>query len=393
MNGTGDAGGPLAGVLVADFSRVLAGPLATMTLGDLGATVIKVENPDGGDDTRTWGPPFASGESTYFLSVNRNKRSVTLDLSTDEGAADARRLAERADVLVENFRPGRLARFGLGYDELATRNPGLVYCSISGFGSGSGPGAALTGYDFVVQAVSGLMDITGPEDGPPSKTGVAIVDVVTGLQATIGILAALRAREATGRGRRVEVDLLSSALSALVNQASGYLNAGVVPDAIGNRHPSVAPYETLRARDGLLALAVGNDRQFRDFCAILGAPDLAGDSRFATNPARVANRAALGTALEALLCDRDVAGWLVVLRDAGIACGRVNDVAQAFAEARALGLDEVVELDGAIGPVRSVANPIKMSCDGPSYRRPPPALGADTDEVRAWLRAGTPLID
>ncbi len=377
--------GPLAGCLVADFSRVLAGPLATMILGDLGATVVKVEHPHG-DDTRHWGPPFKGSESTYFLSVNRNKRSVVLDLATPDGVADARRLAGRATVLVENFRPGRLARFGLGYDQLSETNPGLVYCSISGFGGASTPGGDLAGYDFVVQAMSGLMDITGHPGGPPTKVGVAVVDVLTGLNAAIGILAALGARRDSGRGQLVEVCLMSSAFAALVNQASSYLNTGTVPHAMGNRHPSIAPYETLDAKGGVLAVAVGNDGQFRTLCRALGDEALADDARFATNPARVAHRDALVERLEALLATRPAAEWVEALRAAGVPCGPVNDIADAFADARRLGLEAVVAQSGPAGDVRSVANPLQLSGSPVTYRRPPPSLGQDTDEVLRWLR-------
>jgi crotonobetainyl-CoA:carnitine CoA-transferase CaiB-like acyl-CoA transferase len=394
QTGGSQTGSPLDGCLVADFSRVLAGPLATMVLGDLGATVVKVEHP-AGDDTRRWGPPFLGPESTYYLSVNRNKRSVVLDLSTQEGQADAVRLAERATVFVENFRPGRLAAFGLAYDQLADRNPGLVYCSISGFGGEGSPGADLAGYDFVVQAVSGLMDITGPQEGPPSKVGVAVVDVLTGLQAAIGILAALQARGTSGRGQRVEVSLFGTALAALVNQASAYLNAGVVPRAMGNRHPSITPYETLAAADGELAVAVGNDAQFAALCAALGRPSLAADARFGTNPDRVAHRAELTAALETLMAHRTVDDWVAALRASGIPCGQVNDVAAAFAEAERLGLAPVSIPGGNGQPtVRTVANPLALSRTPVRYRRPPPALGQDTDEVLAWLDdedAATPL--
>lgn len=385
--GGSPAPGPLDGCLVADFSRVLAGPLATMVLGDLGATVVKVEHPSG-DDTRRWGPPFFGRESTYYLSVNRNKRSVVLDLANPRDRADAVRLAERATVLVENFRPGRLAAFGLAYEQLAGRNPGLVYCSISGFGGEGTPGAGLAGYDFVVQAVSGLMDITGPEGGPPHKVGVAVVDVLTGLQATIGILAALTARAASGRGQRVEVSLLGSALAALVNQASAYLNAGTVPHAMGNRHPSITPYETLAAADGELAVATGNDAQFAALCAALGHAGLADDPRFRTNSDRVANREELVRALEALLTRGTVAEWVPALQRAGVPCGPVNDVAAAFAEAERLGIQAAVALPrGDDGPaVTTVANPLGLSASPVRYRRPPPALGQDTAEVLAWVR-------
>ena len=288
--------GALDGVLVADFSRVLSGPLATMLMGDLGASVIKVERPGSGDDTRAWGPPFRGDDSTYHLSVNRNKRSVALDLSDAEDIALARTLALRADVLVENFRPGAMERRGLGYDDLRAENVGLVYCSISGFGREGG--SALAGYDFIAQAAGGLMSVTGEPDGEPTKVGVALVDVVAGLYATVGILAALRARERTGSGQRVDVNLLSSILAALVNQSSAYVAAGVTPDRMGNAHPSIAPYETFRAADVPVAVAAGNDSQFAALCSAVGDAGLADDPRFATNPARVTNRAALRVELE-----------------------------------------------------------------------------------------------
>ena len=386
---TGVPRGALAGCLVADFSRVLAGPLATMILGDLGATVVKVEHPRG-DDTRQWGPPFVGSESTYFLSVNRNKRSVVLDLSTPEGLSDARRLAERATVFVENFRPGRLADFGLGYEQLSSTNPGIVYASISGFGGEGTPGQNLAGYDFVVQAMSGLMDITGHPGGPPTKVGVAVVDVLTGLNVAIGILAALGARRESGRGQLVEVNLMSSALAALVNQASAYLNTGTVPHAMGNGHPSIAPYETLATMKGALAVAVGNDRQFRILCRALGDELLADDERFAANPARVAHRQALVERLEALLASRPAVEWVEVLRAAGVPCSPVNDIGAAFTDADQLGLGAVVEHPGPAGDVRSVANPLRLSGSPVSYRRPPPPLGHDTDEVVAWLRTPGP---
>src|SRR6266508_841965 len=373
---------PLSGILVADFSRVLAGPLATMTLGDLGAQVVKVERPGTGDETRQWAPPrSAGGESTYYLSVNRNKRSVTLDLSTADGRAAARALAERCDVLVENFAPGTMERFGLGYDELSAGNPGLIYASVTGFGRA----AALPGYDFLVQAVGGLMSVTGSPESEPSKVGVALVDVLAGQNLAIGVLAALQARHRTGRGQRVEVDLLGSLLAALVNQASAYLNAGVVPERMGNRHPSIAPYETLRTADRPIAVAVGNDGQFRRLATAVGEAALADDPRFTDNPARVRNRAALVTELGARLSRHPAAHWIDRLTAAGVPCGPVNSVAEAFALASRLGTDPVVEGAG----VRTVASPIGMSGTPPTYRLPPPSLGEHTEEILDWLTGGT----
>src|SRR4051812_17764763 len=280
---------------ILDFSRVLAAPLATMTLADLGAEVTKVERPGTGDDTRSWGPPHdADGEATYFQAVNRNKRSIVLDLGDGDDLAEARRLALASDVVVENFRPGVMTKLGLDYESLAAGNPGLIYCSITGFG-GSGPGAELPGYDLLVQALGGLMSITGEPEGEPLKVGVALVDVIAGLYAAVGILAALEHRRESGEGQLVEVDLLPPPLAGLVNQSSAYTVAGVVPERMGNRHPSIAPYELLRCGTGELVLAVGNDRQFGGLCEAIGKPEFAEDERFATNPGRVANRDGLKT--------------------------------------------------------------------------------------------------
>jgi len=397
----------LGDLLVLDFSRVLAGPLATMVLADHGATVVKVERPGAGDDTRAWGPPHdAAGTATYFLSVNRNKRSLALDLRDPADLALARELAARADVVVENFRPGVMARLGLDHATLAASNPGLVYATITGFGS-SGEGAALPGYDLLVQAVGGLMSVTGPADGDPQKAGVALVDVICGLFAATGILAALRHREATGEGQLVEVDLLSSLLAALVNQASAYTAGGVVPGRMGNAHPSIAPYELFAAGDGTrLVLAVGNDRQFARLCELIGAPELAADERFATNPARVAARAELRALLERRLAARPAAAWARELLDAGVPAGEVNDLAGAFALAQRLGLDPIAELPplptaapaaaaaaprvpaaGAAAPpppTRVARNPVRMSASPPRHRSAPPALGElSADAARA----------
>jgi crotonobetainyl-CoA:carnitine CoA-transferase CaiB-like acyl-CoA transferase len=378
--------GPLEGLLVADFSRVLAGPFATMLLGDLGADVVKVEHPTGGDETRGWGPPWYGDHSTYYLAVNRNKRSVALDLKTDAGRRAARALATRADVLVENFKAGAAERLGLPFEEVARDNPGLVWCSISGFGRG--PGAELPGYDFLVQAMSGLMSITGPARGEPTKVGVALVDVLTGLYAFGGVLAALVERDRTGRGQRVEVSLLGSALASLVNQASSYLCTGRPPRAMGNRHPSITPYETLATADRPLVVAVGNDGQFARLCRVLGLPEAATDPRFATNADRVANRDALAELLERALAARGAADWVAALSEAGVPCGLVNDVGEAFALAERLGLEPVATAGG----VPQVANPIRLSSAPASYRLAPPALGEHTAEVLGWL-AGPPSGD
>lgn len=362
--------GPLT---VLDFSRVLAGPFATMMLADLGATVVKVERPGTGDDTRAWGPPHDDrGDATYFQSVNRNKTSVAWDLADPADRAAARAAALDADVVVENFRPGVMDRLGLGPDDLCAAAPRLVYCSITGFGAGAG--AALPGYDLLVQAVGGLMSITGEPDGEPQKVGVALVDVLAGLFATVGILAALRHRDATGEGQRVEVDLLSSLLAALVNQGSAYTVAGVVPDRLGNRHPSIAPYELLRCADRDLALAVGNDRQFRSLCAMLGLDRLADDPRFATNGDRIAHRAELAPALEERLRQAPAGSWAERLTDAGVPAGVVNDVAGAFRLAETLGLDPLVALPRPDGTtVDLTRNPIRLSGTPARYLSAPPA--------------------
>ena len=357
---------------IVDFSRVLAGPFATMLLADLGATVVKVERPGSGDDTRSWGPPYdEAGDATYFQAVNRNKSSVVLNLADPE----ARRLALDADVVVENFMPGTMERFGLGYDQLRAENAALVYCSITGFGRG--PGAAMPGYDLLIQAVGGLMSITGTPDGDPQKVGVALVDVLAGLFATIGILAALRHREATGEGQRVEVDLLSSLLAALVNQGAAYTAGGVVPERMGNEHPSVMPYGLLRAADGDIVVAVGNDRQFTALCEVL---ELTVDEKFATNPGRIEHRAELKALLEDALKRRPVDEWVRELGTRGVPAGRVNDVAQAFELAERLGLAPVVELPRADGSTtRLTRNPIRLSETPARYDSAPPRLGSDSD--------------
>jgi crotonobetainyl-CoA:carnitine CoA-transferase CaiB-like acyl-CoA transferase len=376
---------PLDGVVVADFSRVLAGPLASMYLADLGATVIKVERPRVGDDTRAWGPPFVGDVSTYYTSVNRNKLSVTLDLGDPADLELAQSLARRADVFIENFRPGKLGDFGLDAASVLAANPRAVYASVSGFGSGAG--ADLPGYDFVVQAVGGLMSITGEADGSPTKVGVALVDVLTGLHATIAVLAALRERETSGRGQHVEVNLLSSLLASLVNQGAGYINGAGVPAAMGNQHPSIAPYETLATSDGPLAVAVGNDRQFATMAQALGRADLASDPRFVTNRDRVAHRKELVGELEAALAGRDAADWTKLLGDQGIPCGPVNDLAEAIALAESLDLAPVVSLPSPAGDIATLASPLTLHRTPVRYHRAPPTLGADSEAVRRWLQA------
>src|SRR5579864_489760 len=366
--------GALENLRILDFSRVLAGPFATMLMGDLGAEVIKVERPGTGDDTRSWGPPFdADGEATYFLSVNRNKRSIVLDLTEEGDRQTARALARGADALVENFRPGVMDGLGLGYEDLRRENPGLIFCSITGFGHGAG--AAIPGYDLLVQAVGGLMSITGSPDGEPQKVGGALVDVLAGLFATVGILSALRHRERTGEGQRVDVTLLGALLSALVNQGSAYTVAGVVPGRMGNAHPSIAPYELFDTGQGQLVIAVGTDRQFGELCQVVGAPELAADERFVTNPQRVAHRRELRAALEVRLAARSAGEWAELLIAARVPAGQVNDLAGAFALAQSLGFEPIVPIRREDGSeVRLTRNPIALSRTPPEYRSAPPAL-------------------
>lgn len=364
--------GALEGVRVADFSRVLAAPYATMLMADLGAEVIKVERPDGGDETRAWGPPWSDeGESTYFLSVNRNKTSRVLDLRSPQDREVALELVAGCDVVVENFRSGTMERLGLGYEELSERHPGLVYCSVTGFGSGAG--ADLPGYDLVAQAVGGLMSVTGSADSGPMKSGVALVDIVTGLHATIGVLAALRHRDRTGEGQRVEVNLLSSVLSAMSNQASTHAVTGAVPQAMGNLHPSIAPYEVLATADRPVAIAAANDKLFRLLVQAVGRPELADDPRFGSNADRVAHRAVLAAELEDALTGHGADHWFDVLSAQGVPCGPINDLGQAFDLARRLDLDPVREVPSAAGgSVATIANPISLSRTPAAYRTAPP---------------------
>ena len=376
---------PLDGILVADFSRVLAGPLAAMLLGDLGADVIKVERPDGGDDTRAWGPPWREANATYYLGLNRNKRSLALDLGDDGDVELARRLAGRADVLIESFRPGLMARWGLDGDTLRESNPRLVTCSVTAFGTAEAA-RALPGYDFLAQAMGGLMSVTGEPDGPPLKTGAAVVDLVCGLLAVVGIQAALAERERTGAGRHVEVSLMDAALMSLLNQGSSWVLGGVVPHRRGNRHPSITPYETFDAADRPIAVAVGNDRLFARLCEAVGLPELPGDERFATNSARVAHADELAARLEAVLRTRPAADWIAALRAASVPAGPINDVAEAYALAESLGMEPVREAGGMPLPTP----PLRLDGERPPIRRPPPALDEHGDELRRWLSAEPP---
>ncbi|MFI6367713.1 CaiB/BaiF CoA transferase family protein [Nocardia sp. NPDC050630] len=377
-------GGPLSGVLVADFSRVLAGPLTTMWLADLGATVVKVERTGHGDETRQWGPPWAGETSTYFTAANRSKLSIALDLGDADDRALADELARRSDVLVENFRTGVMAGFGLDYSTVSRKNPGVVYASVTGFGSAGGKD--LPGYDFVVQAVGGLMSITGEIDGAPSKVGVALVDVLAAKDAAIGILAALRERDRTGHGQHVEVNLLSSLLGSLANQASSFLGTGNSPSRMGNEHPSIAPYETLRCKSGLLAVACGNDAQFRKLTELLDIGESGSDPRFATNSDRIANRTALVALLEKQLSAEDAAVWEERLLRIGVPAGQVGTVESGFARAAALGLTPLVDLPAPHPP--QVAHPIRYSRSEVRRPTPPPDLGADSSTIRQWLTSG-----
>jgi crotonobetainyl-CoA:carnitine CoA-transferase CaiB-like acyl-CoA transferase len=377
--------GPLDGLVVADMSRILAGPYCSMLLGDMGATVIKVEGP-GGDDTRSWMPPVKDGISTYYLSIGRNKRSVVLDFRDPEDRALAAELLRRADVAIENFKPGGLRKFGLDYESAAERNPGLVYLSISGFGTAEG--ARLPGYDLIVQAMSGLMSLTGDADGPAFRAGISVFDVMAGLHGLIGVLAALHQRGETGRGQHVEVNLLSSAMSGLVNQTAAYTAAGVVPHRMGNAHPSLFPYESLPTADREMIITAGNDRQFRTLCTVLGIPEVADDTRFATNADRTRNRAELRPLLV-----RELSTWksddlFVALNEAGVPCGPINTIGEGVEVAETLGLAPRVELGTGDRSVTLVRNPIGFSDADLRYDRPPPDLGEDGDEVKAWLRGG-----
>ncbi|WP_433789267.1 CaiB/BaiF CoA transferase family protein [Actinoplanes sp. CA-252034] len=370
--------GPLDGLLVADFSRILAGPYATMLLADLGAQVIKVEGP-GGDDTRTWMPPVRDDVSTYYLGINRNKRSIVLDLKDPDDRAAAQELARRADVMIENMRPGGLARFGLDYDTVAAANERIVYASISGFGAGAG--AAMPGYDLMVQAISGLMSLTGDPDGSPFRAGISVFDVMAGLHANIGILAALHRRADSGRGQHVEVNLLSSALSGLVNHSSGYVAGGTVPYRMGNAHPSLFPYEPLPVRDGELIVIAGNDGQFRKLCRVLGLDGLPEDPRFGRNQDRTANREQLRPILVERLLTRTRDEWFRDLMAAGVPCAPINTIDGGVAMAEELGLNPVV----TVGGVPGVRNPITFSETPARYELPPPGLDEHGEEIRRWL--------
>jgi len=390
------ADAPLAGLRVLDLSRVLAGPWAGQLLGDLGADVVKVERPGAGDDTRAWGPPFVrhadgtdSTLSSYFTCANRNKRSIAIDIATAEGREQVRELADRADVLIENFKTGGLAAYGLDYAALSASNPRLVYCSITGFGQ-NGPYAKRAGYDLLVQAMGGLMSVTGRADGEegagPQKVGVALTDIMTGLYATIAIQAALAERERSGRGQHIDLALLDVQVACLANQAASYLTAGVRPARMGNAHPAIAPYQDFPTADGHVILAIGNDGQFARFCAAAGGPPLDSDPRFATNGARVRHRAELIPRVAQMTRQRTTADWVALLEQVDVPCGPVNRIDEVFADEQVRARNMSLVLDyPSLGGLPVVANPIRFSRTPVQYRRPPPQLGAHTEAVlRDW---------
>ena len=379
--GTPDATGPLAGITILDLTRVLSGPYCTMMLADMGARVIKVEQPGRGDETRAWGPPFPGGESAYYLSVNRNKQSITLDFKHAAGRRLMEQLVARADVLVENFKPGTLERQGLAYDQLAERYPRLVYCSVSGFGQ-TGPRRALPGYDAVIQAEGGLMSITGPGDGPGFRLGVAIADIVAGMFAAHGIVLALYARERTGLGQLVDVAMLDSVAALLTYQAGIYFATGQAPHRMGNRHPTIVPYETFDTADGAIVIAVGNDEQWRRFCTVLELPDLAEDPRFATNRSRVTAHDELHPLLDRRVRTRTRDEWIERLSAAGIPCGAVKDLGQVLNDPQLVARDMIEQLSHSkVGALKLLGVPIKLSGTPGRVASPPPRLGEHTDAI------------
>ena len=390
--------GPLKGVRVFDMTRILAGPSATQVLGDLGADILKIEKPGAGDDTRKWGPPFlknAKGEDTaesaYYLSANRNKRSLSLDFTQDEGLDLAKKLIGTCDILVENYKAGSLDKYGLGYAQLKEEFPRLIYCSVTGFGH-DGPYHERAGYDFLIQGMGGLMSITGPADGEPCKVGVAYTDLLTGLYALNGILAALYHREKTGRGQFIDIALLDAQVAALSYAGQYYLTTGDVQPRMGNAHATIVPYETFLAKDGHIILAIGNDRQFAIFCALAGRPDLSADPRFAENSARVKNRGILVPIIRALVSRETQDYWIDNLESRGVPCGPVNAVDKVFADpqVKARGMVVPMRHNAAAADLKLIANPLRFSDTPVSYRRAPPALGEDTDDILTMELAMTP---
>lgn len=400
------AAAALDGIKVLDLSRVLAGPWCTQILADLGADVIKIERPGVGDDTRTWGPPFlkdadgnTTNQSTYYTACNRNKRSVTLDIATPEGQALVKQMAAQSDILVENFKTGGLAHYGLDHESLRAANPRLIYCSVTGFGH-DGPHAARAGYDLMIQATSGMMSITGrPDDVPgggPLRVGVALTDLFTGVYASTAILAALEVRHRTGEGQHIDMALLDVGMAILANQASAFLNTGVAPQRQGNSHPSLAPYQDFQTQDGSLLLAIGNNGQFARFCDAAGHAEWASDPRYVTNTLRVKHRDVLIPDMQAVMRTRTTAAWIALLEDKAVPCGPINDIAQAFddEQVKSRGLAVTMQRDAGDGiqSIVGVASPLRLQATPPVLRRAPPALGQHTDEVLSELGMGAAQI-
>tara|TARA_B100001123_G_C15314940_1_gene1025790 strand:+ start:1329 stop:2552 length:1224 start_codon:yes stop_codon:yes gene_type:complete len=381
---------PLSGIRIFDLTRILAGPTCTQLLGDLGAEVIKVERPGIGDDTRTWGPPYVkdidgkdTSESAYYLSANRNKRSITIDLTNPEGVKLAKKFLEKSDVLIENFKVGGLAKLGLGYENLKREFPSLIYCSITGFGQ-TGPYAARAGYDFLAQGLGGIMSITGDPDGEPMKVGVGIADVMTGMYASTAILAAIRHRDTTGEGQHIDSCLLDTQISWLINEGTNYLISGKIPTRLGNEHPNIVPYKVFATSDGYVILAIGNDRQFQDWCTSAGALQLKEDARFKTNPLRIANREKLYKLMPKFMKRKTTDEWLSDMEKMKVPCSPVNDIKQVFEDPHVKHREMLIEMDHAqsdTGKVPLIGNPLKMSRTPPQYRFPPPTLGQHTDEL------------
>jgi crotonobetainyl-CoA:carnitine CoA-transferase CaiB-like acyl-CoA transferase len=377
--------GPLTGLRVLDLTRVLAGPTCTQMLGDLGAEVIKIERPEAGDDTRGFAPPFVPNtkESAYFVGVNRNKKSVTLDIAKPEGQAIIHKLLEHCDILVENFKVGALAKYGLGYEQLAKTHPRLIYCSITGFGQ-TGPYAPRPGYDALIQAMGGVMSLTGEPNGSPQKVGVPVADLFAGLYGCIGILAAVNHRNSTGQGQQIDIGMLDTHVAWLANQGMNYLATGENPARLGNQHPNIAPYQEFPTKDGYLILAVGNDPTFERFCKAFGQEALLADPRFATNPIRVQNRQLVTDTLTPVMKSKTTAEWIDALEALKIGCGPINTLEQVFADPHVQAREMVVEMAHGSGEtVKVIANPVKLSATPPSYRSPPPVLGEHTEDVLA----------
>lgn len=396
MTGPDANTGPLKGLRVFDMTRILAGPSATQLLGDMGADILKIEKPNEGDDTRKWGPPYVqdengadTSESSYYLSANRNKRSITLDYTKPEGLALAKKLIASCDVLFENYKAGTLAKYGLGYEQLKEEFPRLIYCSLTGFGQ-DGPYRDMAGYDYLVQGVGGIMSLTGPKDGEPYKIGVAYTDLLAGLYASNGIMAALYHREKTGKGQFIDIALLDAQVAALSNAGQYYLTSGKVTPRMGNAHPTIVPYETFTAKDGYIVLATGNDRHYAEFCNFAGRPELATDERFSKNQNRVRNRDVLVPMIRDILAQHDIAHWVENLERRGVPCGPVNTLDKVFAHPQVQARGMVVGMEHEYADIDLIASPLRFSDTPVSYRRAPPVLGADTNEILATELSLTP---